>query len=166
MTLVKFCEKQEYLMHSKYLTKEEILHKLKRYCTYQDRCHHEVRAKLTHMEVFGSLPEEIMAELIKENFLNEERFAKSFARGKFNIKNWGKVKISNELLKRNISDYCINKGLQEIYEEDYLNTLKSLIFKRYKKNMKLAPMLQKHNCYLYCIRKGFEVDLVLKYLPE
>ena len=153
-------------MPSKTLTKEKILQKLMRFCTYQDRCHQEVRTKLLNMEVYGSLLEEIMANLIKDNFLNEQRFAKSFASGRFNIKNWGKVKIGNDLLKRDISEYCIMKGLQEINEEDYLNSLKSLISQQLDKNKDLPPLERKHKCYLYCQRKGFEIDMILKHLPD
>jgi regulatory protein len=153
-------------MPSKTKSKEEILFKLQRYCTYQDRCHQEVRTKLLKLEVYGDLLEEIIVELIKDNFLNEERFAKSFSRGKFRQKKWGKVKISNQLMSRNISEYCINRGLQEIDEEEYIDSIKTLIEYQLEKNSDLQPIERKHKCYQYLIRKGYEVDLVLQYLPD
>jgi regulatory protein len=75
---------------SSYVSKEDALKKLQRYCAYQDRCHQEARRKLLDLGIYGDDLEEIISELISDNFLNEERFARSFARGKFRIKGWGK----------------------------------------------------------------------------
>ncbi len=146
----------------KYITAEEALAKLQRYCAYQDRCHQEVRSKLLDLGVYGDTLEEIIAELISENFLNEERFARSFARGKFRMKSWGKKRIVSELKLRNISDYCIKKALEEIEEENYEEQLKSFLTRKkayhpekdpYKLKVKLAQM---------ALRRGFESELVWK----
>ena len=90
----------------KYISPEDALAKLQRYCAYQDRCHQEVRTKLIDLGVFGDTLEEIITDLIKDNFLNEERFARSYARGKFRMRKWGRIKIRQELKLRKISDYC------------------------------------------------------------
>lgn len=139
------------------------LEKLRKYCVYQDRCHKEVRSKLLKLEVYGDELEEVINALIAEDFLNEERFARSFARGKFRIKRWGRIKIKNELKKRHISDYCIRKGMEEIDDVDYEETIQFLIKKHalfskadnYKNKKKIIESLQ---------RKGFEYEFINKAL--
>ncbi|MEM9819748.1 MAG: regulatory protein RecX [Bacteroidota bacterium] len=151
---------------SKYVSKEEGLAKLQKYCAYQDRCHQEVRNKLLELGIYGDDLEEIISDLIGENFLNEERFARSYARGKFRIKRWGKLRIQQELKKRKISAYCLKKAMQELDEEDYEGILRVLVDKRraqekekneYKKKIKIAQHL---------IRRGFESHLVWGILNE
>ncbi len=138
----------------------EAKRKLERYCVYQDRCHFEVRAKLKEMSMIPIAIDDIISHLIEHNFLNEERFAKSYARGKFNIKNWGKNRIVRELKFRKISDYNIKTALKELPEEDYLTKLDSISIKKlatltetntYKKRKKLAD---------YLLYRGWESHLV------
>ena len=107
----------------KYTSPEDALKKLQRYCAYQDRCHKEVRSKLLDLGVYGDELEAIIAELVTENFLNEERFARSYARGKFRMRQWGKKRIVRELKVRDISEYCIRKALLEIEEDVYYENL-------------------------------------------
>ena len=114
----------------KYHSKEEALDKLQRYCAYQDRCHQEVRSKLLDLGIYGEDLEEIIVQLISDNFLNEERFARSYARGKFRIKRWGRNRIWQELQKRQISDYCLRKAMEEIDEAEYQKTLWELLEKK------------------------------------
>ena len=111
-------------MQKKIFTVDEIKKKLENYCIYQDRCHKEVEQKLKEFNLIDQAREMILLSLMKDNFLNEERFAKSFARGKFRIKKWGKKRITNELKYRDISNYNIKTALKEIDEEEYLNTSK------------------------------------------
>ncbi|MEN0005688.1 MAG: regulatory protein RecX [Bacteroidota bacterium] len=145
----------------KYLTKNEALAKLQRYCVYQDRCHQEVRSKLIELGVYGDTLEEIMAELITENFLNEERFAKSFVRGKFRMKKWGRNRILQELKLRAISKYCIKKGMEEIEEAEYKATLQSVLSKKYESLAKEEDIFKrKTKTAHYAIRRGFESHLV------
>ena len=96
--------------------------KLEHYCAYQERCHDEVIQKLRNMALDSNEIDEVIVHLIENNFLNEERFACCFARGKFRIKNWGKIRIINELKSRNISQYNVNQALKEIEENDYITT--------------------------------------------
>ena len=110
--------------------KDRALSKLQKYCAYQERCHQEVRSKLIELKIYGDDLEEIIAELISDNFLNEERFAIAYAGGKFRMKKWGKVRIRIELKKRKISDYCIKKAMQEIDEEGYMEGLYKVIEKK------------------------------------
>ena len=148
------------MQNNKAYSLKEATKKLKNYCAYQERCHKEVRAKLREMGMITIAIDEIIAHLIQENFLNEERFARSFAMGKFNIKKWGKNRIVNELKQRNITAYNIKLGLREIGDEIYLETLNILAKKRleqltetnlFKKRKKLAD---------YLLYRGWESALV------
>ena len=141
-----------------------ILNKLRHFCAYQERCHEEVRTKLLSLKVYGDTLEEIINKLIEEDFLNEERFAKAFAGGKFRIKKWGRVKIKIELKKRKISDYCIKKGMQEIDEDEYIKTLKSILVKKLKENPKGKEQVRNYKAAQYAMSRGFEGDLVLDIL--
>jgi len=140
--------------------KEKALKKLQKYCAYQDRCHQEVRSKLLTLKIYGDDLENIMVQLIEENFLNEERFACSFARGKFRIKKWGRTRIQQELKKRKISAYCIKKAMQEIEEEDYLITLQKLIEKKLQQSKETHPFKKKAKLAKYLMNKGYESSLV------
>src|ERR1700742_4248902 len=102
----------------KVYTAHEALVKAEAWCAYQERCQQEVRDKLYSWGLHNAEVEPVIAELISKNFLNEERFAKAFAGGKFRIKKWGRVNIRLELKRRKLSEYCIKKGLAEIDEDD------------------------------------------------
>ena len=149
------------------LTPEEALAKLQRYCVYQDRCHQEVRNRLLELGMRGDELEAVIAELISENFLNEERFARSYARGKFRMKYWGRNRIRLELKKRNISEYCIRKAFEEIEEEGYLPQLRQL-FENKKKQIKAKGNLFifRQKLAQYALRRGFEPELVWKIVKE
>jgi regulatory protein len=148
------------------ITTEEALSKLQRYCAYQDRCHQEVRSKLLELEVYGNDLEEVMASLISDNFLNEERFTQSFVRGKFRIKKWGRVKITVELKRKNISDYCLKKGLAEINENEYIKTIYELIEKNEKTVKAKNDHEKKKKIADYLARKGYESYLVWECLKD
>lgn len=141
------------------LTKTQALIRLQKYCVYQDRCHSEVRSKLIELGIYGDDLENIIVELISENFLNEERFARSYARGKFKIKKWGRIRIQQELRRRKISAYCIKKAMVELEDYDYDQQLVDLLE---KKNRTLRePDLWKRRAKLvdHAMRKGFETGL-------
>jgi regulatory protein len=136
------------------------LAKLQRYCAYQDRCHSEVRTKLLDLGVRGEALEEIMADLISDDFLNEERFAKSYTRGKFRMKQWGKIKILQGLRERRISEYCIKEGLSEIADDDYLQTISDLLDKYERLHPQLSANELKTKAAAYVLSRGFESSLV------
>ncbi len=87
--------------------------KIAHYCAYQERCQQEVRSKLYQYGLYKNQVEETLAWLITEGYLNEERFAKTFAGGKFRVKKWGKLKIEQALKQKQLSSYCIRKGMAE-----------------------------------------------------
>lgn len=142
--------------------------KIASYCAYQERCQQEVRSKLYGYGLFRDEVEEIIAWLITENFLNEERFAQSFAGGKFRVKQWGRLKITQALQQKDISSYCLKKGLEEIDEEDYLNTIKELAEKKLRAfRLKVSdPYQVKDKTSRFLITRGFEPDLVWKVLKS
>lgn len=147
-------------MSKQVFTIEQIKRKLEQYCVYQDRCHKEVEKKLSDYNLIPEAKELILLHLLQENFLNEERFAKSFARGKFRIKKWGKPRIIRELKFRDISAYNIKTALKEIDEEEYIATLYELATKKnntiseeniFKRKKKLVDFLQ---------YRGYESNLI------
>lgn len=141
------------------------LSKLQAYCAYQERCHQEVIAKLRDLGMFGDWADEIIAQLITDNFLNEERFAVSYARGKFRMKSWGKIRIRQELKMRQISDYSIKKAMQAIDTEGgYEETLRRLIQSKSKDYEGDTQSIQK--LAAYALRKGFESELVWTVLKD
>lgn len=136
--------------------------KIASYCAYQERCQQEVRNKLYSFELFSDQVNELLAWLITENFVNEERFAQTFAGGKFRIKKWGRFKITQALKQKDISDYCIRKGLNEIDETDYLETI-NLLLKKKISELELRSFNSyqlKDKATKYLISKGFEPNLV------
>lgn len=144
----------------KKLTPNQATIKAQLSCAYQERCQQEMRDKLYEWGLFSNDVENIIANLISDNFLNEERFAKAYAGGKFRIKKWGRIKIRIELKKRKISDYCIRKGMLEIEESDYLKTLKEIIAKKLKETPKGKIQIRNYKAAQYAISRGFESDLV------
>ena len=147
-------------------TFEEIKHKLEYYCSYQDRCHKEVEQKLNSFTLITALKEKVIVHLIENNFINEERFAKSFARGKHNYKGWGKNRIVNELKFRNISSRIIETALKEIPEATYLENFHALAEKNWE--IIKEPKGQKRNKKFvdFLLRKGYETGLIYEKLKE
>ena len=137
-----------------------IYNKLRHYCAYQERCHEEVRTKLLSLKIYGDDLEEIINKLIEDDFLNEERFAKAYAGGKFRVKKWGRSKIINELKKRKVSAYCIKKGMEEIEEHDYIITLNKLLQSTIKKYDNGNDYETKNKVARYLISRGYESELV------
>jgi regulatory protein len=138
---------------------DSILQKLRHYCAYQERCHSEVAHKARELGLRGAEIDNALAGLIADNFLNEERFAKAFAGGKFRTKQWGRRKIVMELQQRQVSPYCIKKGLQEIDDADYHDTLARLAGKKYASLEGEHPLKQKLKTIQYLVQKGFEPEL-------
>ncbi len=140
--------------------------KLQQFCAYQDRCHKEVIEKLQKMNMIPEAIDVIVSELIQDNFLNEERFAKSFARGKFRMKKWGRLRIIRELKFRNISKYNIDTALKEIEEITYLNTLDELAKKRNAAVKEINPFKRKKKIADYLFYRGWEAHLVYEKINE
>ncbi len=147
-------------MYKKYLTKEQALQKLKHYCAYQERCHSEVKEKLYQLGVWKKEHDEIIASLIEENYLNEERFAVAYAGGHFRIKQWGRIKIKYELKQKQVSEYSIKKALRQIEDEEYGKVLEKLAREKYAALKNEQYLVRRKKTADYLITKGYEVDLV------
>ena len=144
----------------------EATKKLEGYCSYQERCHKDVIAKLKQMRMIPEAIDQIVGHLIQENYLNEERFAQSFARGKFNIKKWGRNRIVNELRQRHISSYNIKSALAEIDDHIYLETLDNLAKKRLDSIKDTDIQKRRRKLADYLLYRGWESHLVYDKITE
>lgn len=143
------------------LTREQALQKLRHYCAYAERCHKDVINKLYELDVRKKDHDEILATLIEENYLNEERFAKLFAGGHFRIKKWGRNKIIQALRQKDISDYCIKVAMKEIDEEAYMHTLERLFEEKWSSlNRERNRFIKMRKVSDYLIQKGYEPALI------
>ncbi len=152
--------------YKQYLTKEQALQKAKHYCGYQERCHAEVVSKLYELGVSKTEHDEIISSLIEENYLNEERFAKLYAGGKFRMKQWGRVRIKSALKEKRISDYCIKKGMEEIDPAQYFDTLVQLANEKYAALKSEQYLVRKKKTQDYLLQKGYESSLVSEVLSD
>ena len=145
----------------------QALIKAQKYCAYQERCHKEVKDKLYGFGLHKKEVEEILSQLIEENYLNEERFAMQFAGGRFRIKHWGRVKIKYELKQKQVSDYCIRKALAAIEEDDYEKGAQKIL------DEKLRGLKSEKNIFIkkrklqdHLLQKGYEADMIRKMISK
>ncbi|CAG5007487.1 Regulatory protein RecX [Dyadobacter sp. CECT 9275] len=145
-----------------------ILQKAASYCAYQERTQDEVRQRLKKWNVWGEEADELIAELISLNYLSEERFAKTYAGGKHRIKHWGKMKIRQELHRRGLSEYSIEKGMAEIESGTYLLGLQELLVKKRDSltDKETDPFRLKQKLARFALGKGYEAELVWKVIDE
>ncbi|OIQ39641.1 MAG: recombinase RecX [Bacteroidetes bacterium MedPE-SWsnd-G1] len=154
------------MISQKTYTVDEAKRAIERYCVYQERCHKEIEKKLIAYKMIPEVRDHIIVHLIEHNFLNEERFAKSFTRGKFNIKKWGKQRITRELKFREISDYNIKSALKEISNEDYLFTFNELAEKKFVSINESNHFKKKRKLSDYLLYRGWESHLVYEKVNE
>ena len=147
-------------------TKEEALQKLKYFCSYQERCHADVREKLYDLNVGKLYHDELISALIQDDYLNEERFAKMYAGGKFRINHWGKVKIKLQLKQKQVSDYCIKKALADIDESDYLETFEKHARKKLESLKGGNQYERASKISSYMLQKGFESQMIQEFVKE
>ncbi|MEP6804224.1 MAG: regulatory protein RecX [Flavobacterium sp.] len=142
------------------MTNKEALLKLEHFCAYQERCHSEVVNKLYSLKMTPDEIDTIVVQLIESDFLNESRFACSFARGKHRIKHWGRIRITNELKMRHISPFNITLALKEISNEEYEATFEQLS-ERCWNGIHEKNVLKKRKKFCdYMLRRGYESFLV------
>jgi regulatory protein len=139
---------------------EPALQKLRHYCAYQERCHSEVKYKCLELGLRGEEVDAAIAALISDNFLNEERFARAFAGGKFRTRQWGRKKILAELKQRQVSPYCIKKGMEEIDADDYDKILHQLAARKYASLKGEQYLKRKYKTGQYLLQKGYEPELI------
>lgn len=151
---------------TKRFTPTEALSKIYRYCAYQERSHSEVKNKLYSFGLHTNEVDELLSRLITEGFVNEERFAKAFAGGKFRMQKWGRIKIENELNALGLSGNCIKRGMNEITDDDYEKTLHELLKKKNKLISESDLFKKRHKVAQYAIGRGFEPELVWRMIKE
>ncbi len=148
------------------LTPQEGLAKIYKYCAYQERSHQEVRDKLFDYGLHSEDVEALLSRLITEGFLNEERFAKAFAGGKFRVKKWGRLKIQHELEHRGLTRNCISGGLKEIGDSDYQKSLKDVVKRKADRTQDANLFRKRDKVARFAIAKGYEPDLVWEIVKE
>lgn len=144
----------------KHITTEQALQKLRQFCAYSERCHSDVTEKLYALGVWKKDHDTILATLIEENYLNEERFARLFAGSHFRQKQWGRNKIKKGLQLKKISSYCIAKAMTEIDEADYAAVLKKLFEKKWQSlSHEKNRFFKMRKTADYLLQKGYEPEL-------
>ena len=155
------------MLYRKKLTADQALNNAKIYCSYQERNHKETKDRLYSFGLPKSEVEQILARLIEDDYLNEERFAAAYARGKFRLKQWGRIKIRYELRQKQVSDYCIEKAMKEIDEAEYMKTLEKLM------DEKLNELQSETNAFAkrkkatdFLLQKGYERDIIYALIKD
>ncbi|MBS7562862.1 RecX family transcriptional regulator [Mucilaginibacter sp. Bleaf8] len=136
------------------------LAKAEHYCAYQERSQQEVRDKLYEMGMYPTGVESVISQLIANNFLNEERFARAYAQGKFNLKGWGRIKIKQGLKLKRVSDKLITKALLSIDGDDYIRTLQNILERKNAKMQEPDSFKRRYKLQQYAMSRGFESDLI------
>ncbi len=146
---------------------EKATQKIKYYCGYQERSHAETRDKLYSFGLYKADVESLLSQMIEEDYLNEERFAHAFTGGKFRMKQWGRIKIKNELIQKQVSTWVLKNALSSINEGEYIKTLrklataKALILKSEK-----SIFTKKIKLRNYLMQKGYEPNLIMEVVNE
>ena len=148
------------MISNKTYTVEEARQKLQNYCSYQDRSHQEVQQKLSGMRMIPEAIDQIIVHLLEHNFLNEERFAKTYVSGKFRIKKWGRRRLTLELKKKGICKFNINQALNEINAVEYIETFNALAEKRINYIKEINKLKKKKKLADYLLYRGWESHLV------
>ncbi len=151
---------------TKYVSVDEAVRKLRHYCGYQERSHQEARYKLLHLGMRGDDVEDIMALLIQEGYLDEERYARSFARGKLRNNGWGINKIIQALKQKKISDYNLRMAREEIANEEYDAILYQLLLKKKARLTGQSTLEMRQKLFKYAYAKGFETTTINKQLTQ
>src|SRR5690554_2575557 len=151
---------------SKSYTLEEAKRTLENYCAYQERCHKEVAQKLRDMRMIPEAIDIVVVHLLEQNLINETRFAKTYVRGKFRVKKWGRKRLEIELKKREISTFNIKEAFKEIPDVDYLNTFHELAEKKAATIKESNPFKKKKKLADYLLYRGWESHLVYDKVNE
>jgi regulatory protein len=134
--------------------------KLEALCAYQERCSFDLNKKLMQWGFDQEDRDRLLADLISNNFLSEERYAEAFVSGKFNIKKWGRIKIRQQLKQKRISDYSINKGLSLIDDDRYIEQIENLCVQKMRSMKSVSSYADKVKVYRFLSSKGYETELI------
>jgi regulatory protein len=134
--------------------------KAEQFCAYQERSQQEVRDKLYDLGMYPTGVESVISQLITGNFLNEERFAKAYAQGKFRMNGWGRIKIKQGLKFKKVPEKLINKALQLLDGDEYLNVLQKILDKKQRQLHETDAFKRRYKLQQYAMSRGFESDLI------
>jgi regulatory protein len=148
------------MISNKTYTVDEALSRLQSYCAYQERCHKEVHQKLKSMNMIPLAIDEIIVKLIKQNYLNESRFAKTYVHGKLRIKKWGRHRLKRELKQRDVSSNIIRLTINDIDEQEYLSIFNALAEKKVASLTDTNLFKRKKKLTDYLLYRGWESALV------
>ncbi len=154
------------MFRSQQVSKEEALKKIQHYCNYQERCHKEVKEKLYGFGLHKAAVEELMANMIENNYLNEERFAVQFAGGKCRINQWGRKKVLYELQQKGVNKVNITIALKALDEQKYIQTLEKLARRKWMQLTSEHHLTRQGKTTAYLLQKGYELPLITKALAE
>lgn len=152
--------------HKNTPTPEQAFMKLKHYCGYQERCHAEVKEKAYNLGLRKAVVEQLISQLIEEDYLNEERYAKLFVGGYFRQKKWGINKIVYALKQKKISEYIIKKGLKEIDQEEYKRTAEKLVRTKWNLLKNEQHLNRQSKTMAYLLQKGYESALIQELIKK
>jgi regulatory protein len=150
----------------KFYTPAEALQKIAAFCTYQERNQKEVEAKLREYGLDEDEAGEIIIRLSREKLLDEERYAKSFVRGHYRHKKWGRRRIVQELKQKGISEYCIKSGLKQIDGDEYYQNLVDVLEKKDRLEKEKNPRVRRQKIQVFLMNKGYEQDLIKMALDD
>lgn len=153
-------------MNKQYVSREDALEKARKYCAYQDRSHQEVWEKLKTLNQSPDIAEDLITVLVEEGFLDEERFARSYARGKFKQNRWGREKIRQGLRGKGVQPRLVEEALTEIDETNYHQILEKLLQQKLKSLSGESLLKKKNKAARYLIGKGYEQNLVWQAIEE
>ena len=148
------------------MNREEVLNKLRRYCAYQERCTQEVEQKMGQLVMPSSWRKGILTELEEEGMLDDGRYARLYASGKFRMKKWGRLKIAQALIQKNITQPAIDAALENLDEKDYREQLKELLEAKLKSTKEDDAYLLKNKVARFAAGKGYEAGLIWELLKE
>lgn len=151
-------------MKKEKLTKDKALQKLRHYCRYQERCHSEVKNKLFELGVDKNGQDEIIMDLVEENYLDEQRFALAFTTGRFALKQWGRKKIQYALKEKKVNEESISKAIEQLDETDYVGVLRKLGTEKYSSLKNEQYLIRRKKTMDYLMQKGYEIELVRTFL--
>ena len=148
------------------LTPDQVLDKMAKYCAYQERCVKDVRDKLKTFDLPQAEKDKILDYLLDNRFVSDERFAKSFVRGKVNQSGWGLNKIRFHLVQKGIAKELIDEALEQTDEAVYRQRLIDILRTKSKTVKASNDFEMKRKLAAYAMQKGFEGSLVWEVLKE
>lgn len=145
---------------------KDLFVKLCRFCVYRERAEIELVEKMNSLQIEYSIQQKLILKLKAENFLNEQRYAVYYAKGKFRNNNWGKLKIALHLQMKKIKKETINFALKELNDEEYIKTINTLIALKNKKYKETDIFKKKSKIAHYLYSKGYETDIIWDCINE